>query len=40
VRPDQKVVLFDDWERANDRLKGATAVLRKLVRIAGEAKAA
>jgi transcription-repair coupling factor (superfamily II helicase) len=40
VRPDQKVVLFEDWERPEDRLKGTAAVLRQLVRIAEQAKAA
>jgi len=40
VRPDQKVVFFDDWETAAERLKGATAVLRALVGIAERAKAA
>jgi transcription-repair coupling factor (superfamily II helicase) len=40
VRPDQKVVLFYDWEKPNQRLHGTTAVLRNLVRIAEQAKAA
>ena len=40
IRPDQKVVFFDDWPRPEDRLKGTTAVLRKLVSIAERAKAA
>jgi transcription-repair coupling factor (superfamily II helicase) len=40
VRPDQKVVVLHDWERAADRLKGTTAVLRRLVAIAERAKAA
>ena len=40
VRPDQKVVAFHDWERPNDRLKGTTTVLRRLVAIAERAKAA
>src|SRR5262249_51725085 len=40
VRPDQKVVLFEDWERPEERLKGTTALLRQLVRIAEHAKAA
>ena len=40
VRPDMKVVLFYDWEKANQRLHGTTAVLRNLVRIAEQAKAA
>jgi len=40
VRPDMKVVFFDDWERPENRLKGATQILRRLVAIAGRAKAA
>jgi transcription-repair coupling factor (superfamily II helicase) len=40
VRPDMKVVLFADWERPEARLKGTTAILRSLVRIAEQAKAA
>ncbi len=40
VRPDMKVVLFDDWETPEERLKGATAILRRLVKIATRAKAA
>jgi transcription-repair coupling factor (superfamily II helicase) len=40
VRPDQRVVLFDEWEGPAARLKGANAVLRKLVSIAERAKAA
>jgi len=40
VRPDMKVVFFDDWERPEQRLKGATAILRRLVAIAERAKAA
>ncbi|MGA8157947.1 MAG: transcription-repair coupling factor [Rhodoplanes sp.] len=40
VRPDMKVVFFDDWERPEQRLKGATAILRQLVAIAERAKAA
>ncbi len=40
VRPDMKVVLFENWERPEQRLKGATAILRRLVAIAGRAKAA
>jgi len=39
VRPDMKVVLFYDWEKPAQRLHGTTAVLRNLVRIAGQAKA-
>jgi transcription-repair coupling factor (superfamily II helicase) len=40
VRPDMKVVFFDDWEEPEQRLKGATAILRRLVALAGQAKAA
>jgi transcription-repair coupling factor (superfamily II helicase) len=40
VRPDQKLVFFEEWETAEERLKGTTAVLRKLAGIAGRAKAA
>jgi transcription-repair coupling factor (superfamily II helicase) len=40
VRPDQKVVFFDDWEEPELRLKGTAAILRDLVRLAAPAKAA
>jgi transcription-repair coupling factor (superfamily II helicase) len=40
VRPDMKVVLFEDWERPEDRLAGTAAILRELVKIAQPAKAA
>jgi transcription-repair coupling factor (superfamily II helicase) len=40
VRPDQKVVLMDDWETAEERLKGAAQVLRSLVAIAEKGKKA
>jgi transcription-repair coupling factor (superfamily II helicase) len=42
VRPDMKVVFFDEWETPPERLKGATGILRALVAIAekGAAKAA
>jgi transcription-repair coupling factor (superfamily II helicase) len=41
VRPDMKVVFFDEWETAEARLKGATGILRALVGIAEKgAKAA
>ncbi len=41
VRPDQKVVFFDEWDSAAARLKGATGILRTLVGIAEKgAKAA
>jgi transcription-repair coupling factor (superfamily II helicase) len=34
VRPDMKVVFFDEWETAPERLKGATGILRTPVGIA------
>ena len=40
VRPDMKVVFFDEWERPEERLKGATGILRALVGIAAKAKKA
>jgi transcription-repair coupling factor (superfamily II helicase) len=41
VRPDMKVVFFDEWESAETRLKGAAGILRTLVGIAEKgAKAA
>ncbi len=41
VRPDMKVVFFDEWETPKGRLKGATGILRALVGIAEKgAKAA
>ncbi|HEX2655312.1 MAG TPA: transcription-repair coupling factor [Xanthobacteraceae bacterium] len=40
VRPDMKVVFFDDWEKAEERLTGVLEILRRLARIAGRAKAA
>jgi transcription-repair coupling factor (superfamily II helicase) len=40
VRPDMKVVFFDEWETPPERLKGAAGILRNLVSIAERAKAA
>ena len=40
VRPDMKVVFFDDWEKPEQRLKGTSLILRRLVSIAERAKAA
>jgi transcription-repair coupling factor (superfamily II helicase) len=40
VRPDMKVVLFEDWEQPEDRLSGTAAILRALVSIAEQAQAA
>jgi len=36
----QQLVFFEDWERPDDRLKGTAVILRKLVSIAEQAKAA
>jgi transcription-repair coupling factor (superfamily II helicase) len=40
VRPDMRVVFFEDWKRPEDRLKGTAAILRRLVGLAEHAKAA
>jgi transcription-repair coupling factor (superfamily II helicase) len=40
VRPDMKVVFFDEWSKPKQRLKGTMAILRNLVRLAAPAKAA
>ena len=40
VRPDMKVVFFDEWEDPEARLRGTTAILRSLVALAQPAKAA
>jgi transcription-repair coupling factor (superfamily II helicase) len=40
VRPDMRVVFFEDWEKPEDRLEGSAGILRQLVRIVGRAKAA
>jgi len=41
VRPDMKVVFFDEWDTPPERLKGATGILRSLAGIAEKgAKAA
>jgi transcription-repair coupling factor (superfamily II helicase) len=37
VRPDMRVVFFDEWETPQQRLKGATGILRALVGIAEKA---
>jgi len=34
------VVFFDEWENPEERLKGPTAILRRLVAIAERSKAA
>jgi transcription-repair coupling factor (superfamily II helicase) len=36
----QRLVLLDDWETPEERLKGTAAILRRLAKIAGQAKAA
>jgi transcription-repair coupling factor (superfamily II helicase) len=36
----QKLVFLDDWEKPEERLKGATAIVRRLAGIAEQAKAA
>ena len=40
VRPDMKVVFFEDWERPTTRLKGTAKILHSLVNLAEPAKAA
>ncbi|HEY2230453.1 MAG TPA: transcription-repair coupling factor [Xanthobacteraceae bacterium] len=40
VRPDMKVVFFDDWPQPAQRLKGTMAILRQLAHLAAPAKAA
>ena len=40
VRPDMKVVFFDDWNEPEQRLRGTLAILRNLVALAQPAKAA
>jgi len=40
VRPDMKVVFFDDWENPDARLRGTAIILRNLVTLAQPAKAA
>ena len=40
VRPDYKVVVMDDWETPEERLKGAMEILRSLVAIAEKGKKA
>jgi len=40
VRPDMKVVFFDDWEEPEQRLRGTAKILRNLVELARPAKAA
>ena len=40
VRPDMRVVFFDEWDTPEERVKGAAGILRRLVRIAERAQAA
>jgi transcription-repair coupling factor (superfamily II helicase) len=40
VRPDMRVVFFEEWRRPDERLDGTIRILRKLVRIAEPAQAA
>jgi transcription-repair coupling factor (superfamily II helicase) len=40
VRPDMKVVFFDEWDDPAQRLKGTALILKRLVSIAERAKAA
>ncbi|MGE3149162.1 MAG: transcription-repair coupling factor [Pseudorhodoplanes sp.] len=40
VRPDMKVVFFDDWEQPEDRLKGTLLIMRTLAAIAAKASKA
>ncbi len=40
VRPDQKIVLIRDWEKAEKRLKGTTTLLAVLARLAEEGEKA
>jgi transcription-repair coupling factor (superfamily II helicase) len=40
VRPDMKVVFFQDWETPEERLTGTTEILRQLANLAEDRKAA
>src|SRR5207237_7827823 len=40
VRPDMKVVFFQDWETPAERLAGTTEILRQLANLAANKKAA
>jgi transcription-repair coupling factor (superfamily II helicase) len=40
VRPDMKVVFFDEWDTPQERIKGATEILRALAGIAEKGKKA
>jgi len=40
VRPDMKVVFFQDWPQPEQRLRGTALILRRLVSLAEQKKAA
>jgi transcription-repair coupling factor (superfamily II helicase) len=40
VRPDMKVVFFQEWETADERVEGTTTILRDLANLAEDKKAA
>ena len=40
VRPDMKVVFFEDWSGLDARVKGTTEILRQLANLAENRKAA
>ena len=40
VRPDQKLVFFEEWQEPERRLKGVIGIMRRLAGIAAQAKAA
>jgi transcription-repair coupling factor (superfamily II helicase) len=40
VRPDMKVVFFQNWETPDERIEGATEILRQLANLAENRKAA
>jgi transcription-repair coupling factor (superfamily II helicase) len=40
VRPDMKVVFFQEWETPEERLLGTTEILRQLANLAEDRKAA
>jgi len=40
VRPDMKVVFFQEWETPEERLAGTTEILRELAQLAENRKAA
>jgi transcription-repair coupling factor (superfamily II helicase) len=40
VRPDMKVVFFQEWETPEERLMGTTEILRQLAHLAEDRKAA